>query len=351
MQMIPSRKQGADSEGKTLSEVISQEKDFLLDWQQASGVLEVSEIAVLKEEKEPVRTSKDIETYTLPEGNPQLGLKEREICAPSQATQEAIRILKDSAGNSARVAQAFSQGLELIVAKEKGPEWPKDGGDIFYSLTEDSDSTNSDQESSGSRDSISSESISFLSLAESTVRQRWRKSKGLAPSGDGVEPSAQTQNALKSDYSGTNLMSIVEAHTSEAQDNAAKRVDELVCDSASNIGDRHTDSEMLQSIYDSIKELQTETRAESRRARMATKHLQGTVCKVVKSCAEIEGKLSLMEERTTAVEGEIEALRIQHCQFFLLTSSLPIYKKGIMLNLQRVRMDNVHLGDIHLEGD
>ncbi|KAJ1213828.1 hypothetical protein NDU88_001459 [Pleurodeles waltl] len=125
---------------------------------------------------------------------------------------------------------------------------------------------------------------------------------GPAPSGDGVEPSAQTRKALKWDYSGTNLMSTAEAHTFEAQENAAKRADELVCSSVSNTGDRHTDSEMLQSIYDSIKELQTETRAESRRARMATKLLQGTVRKVVKSCAEIEEKLCLMEERTTAVE-------------------------------------------------
>ncbi|KAJ1188892.1 hypothetical protein NDU88_005648 [Pleurodeles waltl] len=52
-------------------------------------------------------------------------------------------------------------------------------------------------------------------------------------------------------------------------------------------------------------------RAESRRARMATKHPQGTVRKVVKSCAEIEGKLSTMEERTMAVEADIEALRVQ----------------------------------------
>ncbi|KAJ1144366.1 hypothetical protein NDU88_010665 [Pleurodeles waltl] len=34
-------------------------------------------------------------------------------------------------------------------------------------------------------------------------------------------------------------------------------------------------------------------------------------CKVVKSCAEIEGKLSTMEERTMAVEADIEALRVQ----------------------------------------
>ncbi|KAJ1102546.1 hypothetical protein NDU88_007591 [Pleurodeles waltl] len=106
-------------------------------------------------------------------------------------------------------------------------------------------------------------------------------------------------------------MSTAEVHTLEVQDNAEKGGDALVCSSVSNTGARHTDSEMLQSIYYSIKELQTETRAESRRPRMATKHLQGTVRKVVKSCVEIEGKVSSMEERTMAVEADIEALRAQ----------------------------------------
>ncbi|KAJ1141708.1 hypothetical protein NDU88_008036 [Pleurodeles waltl] len=209
------------------------------------------------------------------------------------------------------MAQALITGVEVIAAKEKGPEWPKDGGDQLYSLTEDSDSTNSDQGSSESRNSISSKSSSFLSLTESPVRQQRRKSKGRAPSGVGVEPSAQTRKALKWDYSGTYLMSTAEVHTFEVQDNAEKKADALVCSLVSNTGARYTDSEMLQSIYDSIRELQTETRAESRRARMATKYLQGTVRKVVKSCAEIEGKLSSMEERTMAVEADIEALRAQ----------------------------------------
>ncbi|KAJ1088814.1 hypothetical protein NDU88_001969 [Pleurodeles waltl] len=310
--MTPSRKQGADCEGKTLTDAVSQGRDFLLDRQQDSGALVVPETVVLKGEKELSRSSMDTETYTLPEGNSQLGLKEQVSSALSQASQEPICISEDSTGNSAQMAQAFSQGLGgIITAREKGTEGPKDGGDKPYSLTEDSDSTSSDQGSSGSRDSISSESVSFLSLTESTVRQRRRKSKGPALSGDGVEPAAQTRKARKWDYSGTNLMSTVEAHKSEAQDNAVKRVDEMVCGSAPSISVRHTDSEMLQSIYDSIKELQTETRAESRRARMATKHLQGTVHKVVKSCAEIEGKLISIGERTTVVEGEIEAIRVQ----------------------------------------
>ncbi|KAJ1090392.1 hypothetical protein NDU88_003525 [Pleurodeles waltl] len=68
---------------------------------------------------------------------------------------------------------------------------------------------------------------------------------------------------------------------------------------------------MLQSIYDSILELQTETRVESRWASMAMKRLQGTVRKVVKSCIEVEEKLSTMEEGTMAVEADVEALREQ----------------------------------------
>ncbi|KAJ1137610.1 hypothetical protein NDU88_004008 [Pleurodeles waltl] len=68
---------------------------------------------------------------------------------------------------------------------------------------------------------------------------------------------------------------------------------------------------MLQMIYDTIRELQTETRAESRRARMATKQLQGTVRKVAKSCMEIEEKLNTMENRTSIVEAEVETLKEQ----------------------------------------
>ncbi|KAJ1115872.1 hypothetical protein NDU88_004093 [Pleurodeles waltl] len=66
---------------------------------------------------------------------------------------------------------------------------------------------------------------------------------------------------------------------------------------------------MLQSIYNSIKELQTETRIESRRARVTTKRLQGTVRKVAKSCTEIEAKLSSIDERIGAVEKDVDDLK------------------------------------------
>ncbi|KAJ1155605.1 hypothetical protein NDU88_008334 [Pleurodeles waltl] len=74
----------------------------------------------------------------------------------------------------------------------------------------------------------------------------------------------------------------------------------------------NTDSGMLQSIFNSIKEFQTETRIESRRARVATKRLQGSVRKVAKSCTEIEAKLCTMDERIGAVEEEVDTLKQQN---------------------------------------
>ncbi|KAJ1099370.1 hypothetical protein NDU88_004472 [Pleurodeles waltl] len=68
---------------------------------------------------------------------------------------------------------------------------------------------------------------------------------------------------------------------------------------------------MLQSIYNSIKELQTVTRIENRSARVGTKHLQGTVRKLAKSCTEIEAKLNTIEERTAVVEADVETLKEQ----------------------------------------
>ncbi|KAJ1213287.1 hypothetical protein NDU88_000925 [Pleurodeles waltl] len=72
-----------------------------------------------------------------------------------------------------------------------------------------------------------------------------------------------------------------------------------------------TDAKMLQLIYGTIRELQTETRAESWRARMAIKQLQGAVRKVAKSCVEIEEKLSTTENRISIVEAEVEVLKEQ----------------------------------------
>ncbi|KAJ1178806.1 hypothetical protein NDU88_004048 [Pleurodeles waltl] len=113
----------------------------------------------------------------------------------------------------------------------------------------------------------------------------------------GVEPS------FKWDYLGTRLTGLEKDSKLDPPPNIDGGED---CPASSNRA-TGTDAKMPQMIYDMIRELQTETMAESRRARIATKHLQCAVCKVVKSCTEIEEKLSVMENRTAAVEVDIEA--------------------------------------------
>ncbi|KAJ1127309.1 hypothetical protein NDU88_005712 [Pleurodeles waltl] len=161
---------GADSEGKMHPEDASKEKDSLLNWLQAPEALDAPEIELPEGGKDPPISLKYAEIHTLPGENVQLGFEKQETYDSSQASQgKATSPLMGDAGNLTHMAQTLVAGFKATGAKEKGPEWPKDGGDTFYSLTEDSDSTNSDQGSSEIGASISSESVSFLSLAESTV--------------------------------------------------------------------------------------------------------------------------------------------------------------------------------------
>ncbi|KAJ1182042.1 hypothetical protein NDU88_007238 [Pleurodeles waltl] len=130
----------------------------------------------------------------------------------------------------------------------------------------------------------------------------------IGPSG-GTELLAQSSKTLKWDYLGTKLK-VTSTPASkvpipDAQLNADGDADGSASCPVLTTCTISTDSEMLQSIYDSIKELQTESRVESRWPRIATKCLQGTVRKVMKSCIEIEEKLNTMEERTMAVEAEL----------------------------------------------
>ncbi|KAJ1109905.1 hypothetical protein NDU88_007262 [Pleurodeles waltl] len=218
---------------------VSKEKDPLLNWLQASEIVDAPEIEVPEGEKDPSRSLEYAEIHTLSGGNVQPGSEEQEIFVSSQSSQGRVTSpLMDDAGNLTHTAQTLLTGLKAIGAKEKGPEWPKDGGNTFYSLTEDSDFTNSDQGSSETGASKSSESASFLSLAEFTVRQQRQKGKGQAPIRDGVEPSTQTRKALKWDYSGTNLVSTAVVHTLEAQANVEKGGDALVCSSVPSTGTR-----------------------------------------------------------------------------------------------------------------
>ncbi|KAJ1145791.1 hypothetical protein NDU88_012075 [Pleurodeles waltl] len=237
-----------------------------------------------------------------------------ELNGASQATQDIADtpplICSEDFTGGMHGAKNLEVEVRKIGRRKRVPDWSKDGGDKFYSLTEDSEATSSSCNQSATDGSISSESESASSVAESTVRQRrWQRrcSKARARLTGGAELSGQSTKTLKWDYLGTRLAGLGKVPAADSLPNADGSMD---CQAPSTSA-TSTDSEMLQIIYDSIKELQTETRVESRWARITTKHLQGAVPKVAKSCTEIKENLNTIEDRTTAVEVDVEALREQ----------------------------------------
>ncbi|KAJ1181035.1 hypothetical protein NDU88_006246 [Pleurodeles waltl] len=195
----------------------------------------------------------------------------------------------------------------------KNIDWSKDEGDKFYSLTKESEAVSTGCDLSEEDGSVSSEAESLSSAVGPTLRplRRHRQSiksrTGSTVVGDSPEGCAAT---LKWDYSGIRLLQ-------SEKDPKVPKDTVLIPNSIAGencLGEQinnmaSADTKMLHLIYDTVRELQTETRAESRRARMATKQLQVTVCKIAKSCAEIEEKLNTVESQTLVVEGEVVALK------------------------------------------
>ncbi|KAJ1125973.1 hypothetical protein NDU88_004386 [Pleurodeles waltl] len=197
-------------------------------------------------------------------------------------------------------------GDKEIEKSLKSLDWAKDGGDKFYSLTEESDFTSSEL------NLITSGTGNISSSNEPTVRQqrRHRKCTKLRScTNKGTELSTFSgSKTLKWIYSGIRLTDISIVN---GQKKANNNMERNIGDPASSACTSIVETGMLQSIYNSIKEFQTETRIENRSARVATKRLQGAVRKVAKSCAEIEAKLNTIEERTAVVKASVEALREQ----------------------------------------
>ncbi|KAJ1148480.1 hypothetical protein NDU88_001315 [Pleurodeles waltl] len=194
-------------------------------------------------------------------------------------------------------------------------DWGKDCSDKFYSLTEESDLSSGDHSFSESEGSETSEADNKSPSNELTVRQyRQRKMVRTRPgSQEGVEKAASMgSRTLKWDYSGIGLID-VPSSGSQGPDNEKAEIGASAGISV-NASALCTEPGILQSRYNSIKELQTETRIESRRARIATKRLQGTVHKVAKSCTEIEAKLCSMEERIVADEEDVDTLKEQNAE-------------------------------------
>ncbi|KAJ1109396.1 hypothetical protein NDU88_006757 [Pleurodeles waltl] len=196
-------------------------------------------------------------------------------------------------------------------------DWGKDSSDKFYSLTEESDLSSADRSLSESDESESYEAGNKSLNCEFTVRQI-RQRKSAKPHSDSQEchesVASMSGRTLRWDYSG---ISLADTPTAGNQGPINDRNESDMGASAGDIGNsvnnhvNGTEAGILQSIYNSIKELQTETRIESRRARIATKKLQGSVRKVAKSCMEIEAKLCSMEDRIVAVEEDMDTLKEQ----------------------------------------
>ncbi|KAJ1092792.1 hypothetical protein NDU88_005902 [Pleurodeles waltl] len=171
-------------------------------------------------------------------------------------------------------------------------DWGKDSSDTFYSLTEESDPSSSDYNLSESEDSEISATVNISSSNEPTLRQprRQRKSVKIRPCyQEGSENSmSMGGKTLKWDYSGIGLADTPTLSHQGSTNGKMEKETGARPNTSSMMG---TEAGLLQSIYSSIKELQTETRIESRRARIATKRLQGLVRKVVKSCTEIKVRL------------------------------------------------------------
>ncbi|KAJ1117787.1 hypothetical protein NDU88_005983 [Pleurodeles waltl] len=208
--------------------------------------------------------------------------------------------------------------LDKIMGKNPQlMDWGKDSSDKFSSLTEESDLSSADRSFSESEESETSEAGNKSPSYELTVRQfRQRKPVKTRPgSQEGFENAASMSGrTLRWDYSGIGLADTpTVGNQGPANDKNESGMGASAGD-AGNAGNTHamgTEAGILQSIYSSIKELQTETRIESRRARIATKRLQGSVRKVAKSCTEIEAKLCSMEERIVAVEEDMDTLKEQ----------------------------------------
>ncbi|KAJ1215573.1 hypothetical protein NDU88_003181 [Pleurodeles waltl] len=182
------------------------------------------------------------------------------------------------------------------IMEGKNPQltdWGKDSSDKFYSLTEESDLGSADCSFSETDESEISEAGNKSPSGEFTVRKvRQRKFvKSCSGSQEGSENMASMSGrTLRWDYSGIGL---ADTPTVGNQGPANDKNESDLGASAGGIGNSGnthamgTEAGILQSICSSIKELQTETRIESRRARVATKRLQGSVRKVAKSCMEI----------------------------------------------------------------
>ncbi|KAJ1119246.1 hypothetical protein NDU88_007432 [Pleurodeles waltl] len=156
------------------------------------------------------------------------------------------------------------KGWNKAIEKDlKSSDWAKDSRNKLNSLTEESDLSSGEHSFSESGSSETSETGNKSPSNEPTVRQLcWqRKCTKIRPGPqEGLEiPTSTGGRTLKWDYFGIRL---TDTPTTSGQELVNNNMEGNTGGPANNICSAGADSGMLQSIYNSIKELQTETRIE-----------------------------------------------------------------------------------------
>ncbi|KAJ1148961.1 hypothetical protein NDU88_001785 [Pleurodeles waltl] len=188
-----------------------------------------------------------------------------EFCCRKGIVQEKTRT---TTGEDADKDWAF----ETRKAENDGRNiyWSKDGGDKFYSLTEESEADSSGYDLNEEDGSGSSEAESLSSAVGPTVWPQHRHRKhimsrtGSAGIADSPKGCAAT---LKWDYSGIRLsQSKKDPKTPKDTVLTLNLIVGENCSGEQINNMASTDTKMLQLIFRTVRELQTKTQAESRRA-------------------------------------------------------------------------------------
>ncbi|KAJ1155501.1 hypothetical protein NDU88_008231 [Pleurodeles waltl] len=149
------------------------------------------------------------------------------------------------------------KGWNKVIQKDlKSSDWVKDSSDKFYSLTEESDLSSGEHSSSESGSSETSDTGNKSSSNDLTVRQLRRQRKCTKPRPclqEGLENLTSTGGrTLKWDYSGIRL---TDTPTTKDQGPVNNNIEGDTGGLASNVCLAGAEAGMLQSIYNSIKEL------------------------------------------------------------------------------------------------
>ncbi|KAJ1108381.1 hypothetical protein NDU88_005757 [Pleurodeles waltl] len=234
------------------------------------------------------------ETQSLIEGCP-------EPCVKERTAQEKIEAVMGVVADRNQLLET-----EKVEYDGRNGEWLKEGGDKFYSLTESETASSgydlNDEEGSGSSETESL--VERMSpVVGPTVRPQchhYKRIKSRTISGGVMDSPAAT---LKWDYSGIRMShseKIPQAPSDTALTSNLIINENCLGVLVNNLAS--SDTKMLQLIYGTVRELQNETQAENRKARVATKNCRS-------SCSEIEEKLNNVESRTSVVEGEMAPLK------------------------------------------